>query len=222
MHRELRYVYFAYNHAVKADKVGCTKYPEKRIVKFQGYKNYMILESGEWTPEEARDKEDSHKLLRGFPVGERYDNQIKRGQISASLPRTKKQLAASKENWKNMHTEEAIIRSVNIKKERGTNFSWKPESTIKARETRLKKGFKANTSGLHTKEAIEKSAQTRSRPIVQFSSDGTLIRNWTSGKEVYLVLGKQIHWNLKSGNKDLNGFIWKYADGSSSRKYKDE
>lgn len=58
-----------------------------------------------------------------------------------------------------------------------------------------------------------KSAIKRSLPILQFSKDGTFVKEWQSSREAGRQLG--IHGIcscLKGKRKSAGGFIWKYKE----------
>lgn len=53
-------------------------------------------------------------------------------------------------------------------------------------------------------------------PILQFSKDGTLIKEWPSISDAYRRLGiahSNIRACLKGRNKSAGGFVWTYAHG---------
>lgn len=59
----------------------------------------------------------------------------------------------------------------------------------------------------------KKSAIKLSIPIIQFSKDGTLIKEWPSAKEAYSHLGispSHICACLKGRSKSAGGFVWRY------------
>ena len=62
----------------------------------------------------------------------------------------------------------------------------------------------------------KKSAIKHSIPILQFSKDGTLIKEWPSASEAWRQLGidcTSICNCLKGRYKSAGGFVWRYAHG---------
>ena len=58
--------------------------------------------------------------------------------------------------------------------------------------------------------------EKQSKPIFQFSKDGTLIKEWLSAKEAERQLGishSHICNCLKGRKKSARGYIWRYAHG---------
>ena len=72
------------------------------------------------------------------------------------------------------------------------------------------------TRSLHWKihrENMAKGGQSTSIPILQFSKDGTFIKEWPSAKEAYRQLGisqSHICHCLKGRRKSAGGFVWRY------------
>ena len=61
------------------------------------------------------------------------------------------------------------------------------------------------------------NGKKRSKPILQFSKDGTLIKEWPSLSEAYRHLGiacQNICTCLKGRRKSAGGFVWRYASSS--------
>ena len=63
----------------------------------------------------------------------------------------------------------------------------------------------------------KKGAIKQSIPILQFSKDGTLIKEWPSAQEAYRQLGipqSHICHCIKGRYKSAGGFVWRYASSS--------
>ena len=67
------------------------------------------------------------------------------------------------------------------------------------------------------REMLKNNGKKRSIPILQFSKDGTLIKEWPSLSEAYRHLGisqSSICKCLKGRYKSAGGFVWRYATSS--------
>ena len=63
------------------------------------------------------------------------------------------------------------------------------------------------------KESLGKAiSEGRKKPILQFSLDGTLIKEWRSASDVPFAKQNAINNCLKGKSKTCAGFIWKYKD----------
>ena len=61
----------------------------------------------------------------------------------------------------------------------------------------------------------ERVADSRSKPILQYSKSGDFIRGWKSAREVERVLGianSHIIDCCKDKRKSAGGFVWKYKE----------
>jgi hypothetical protein len=73
---------------------------------------------------------------------------------------------------------------------------------------------KANKGKKQSPEAVAKAAESRWKPIKQYTKEGLRIKNWNSIKEASEALGigkVNISSNLRGIRKSAGGFIWKYA-----------
>ena len=69
-----------------------------------------------------------------------------------------------------------------------------------------------SVKGGKSQSGIEK----RSKPIIQFSKDGELVKEWPSVREAGRQLGvahQSICGCLKGQTKSAGGFVWRYAHG---------
>jgi len=60
---------------------------------------------------------------------------------------------------------------------------------------------------------IKNNAESIKKPILQFDSDGNLLKEWKSAKDVELELGlcrKNISANLRGKSKHAYGYVWKF------------
>ena len=76
------------------------------------------------------------------------------------------------------------------------------------------------TRSMHLKlhrEMYSNSRKKKSIPILQFTKDGELVKEWPSAQEAYRQLGiskGNICSCLKGRNKSAGGFVWRYARSS--------
>ena len=62
-------------------------------------------------------------------------------------------------------------------------------------------------------EAIMGIHNTRTKPIIQYTKEGEFIKEWTSGREAYIVLSippGNITKCCKGELKSAGGFVWSY------------
>ena len=72
---------------------------------------------------------------------------------------------------------------------------------------------KAGKIGGGSEAAKEALKEKLSIPILQLTKDGTLIKEWQSGREAERILGirqSSICWCCKGKSKTAGGFIWRY------------
>lgn len=76
--------------------------------------------------------------------------------------------------------------------------------------------FRQNQIGKkHSEEHKNKAAKGKYKPILQYSLDGTFIKEWDSGKSASISLNlntSNITFALKKITKTCGGFIWKYKN----------
>ena len=75
------------------------------------------------------------------------------------------------------------------------------------------------TKSMHMKlhkEMCSNGGKKLSIPILQFSKDGELVKEWTSAHEAERQLGiacSSINACLRYGSKSAGGFVWRHAHG---------
>jgi hypothetical protein len=72
---------------------------------------------------------------------------------------------------------------------------------------------KKNSTYRHSKEIMDKIAQTHSKPIEQYTPEGTLLNTFPSAMEAMRQTGVKndnINQNLRGKSKSAGGFVWKY------------
>ena len=58
------------------------------------------------------------------------------------------------------------------------------------------------------------SGKKRSIPILQFTKDGTFVKEWPSLREAFRQLGIHNIWDcLKGRRESAGGYVWRYAHG---------
>jgi hypothetical protein len=168
-------------------KVGCSKRVEARV-KEQGYNGYEVLETVEDRVEASKKEiEWQEKLGYGRDILFTYEQTLRAG-VFARKPEAKAKLLATRkvsEVYK-----EGRLRGIEKRKE-----------TIK--------------SSLKFKEAANTNAQRKMKPILQYSLDGTLIKEWESAKyasEFFNISRQTIAMCARGLAKTSVGFIWKYKN----------
>lgn len=70
-----------------------------------------------------------------------------------------------------------------------------------------------NTSGRQAKDTVEKRVVKNRKPILQYTTDGVLVREWKSGREAgihFKISGGDIVNCCKGILKSVGGFVWRY------------
>jgi len=93
----------------------------------------------------------------------------------------------------------------------GYIWIWKDELHLLNSKLELYSKHRDKTGKKISKQdIIDKRAQGRSKPVLQFTINGDFIKKWNSSTEVYKILGIYIVPHLRRRAKTAGGFIWEY------------
>ena len=105
--------------------------------------------------------------------------------------------------------EECIISELNIRERYWQDhYNVLSESGLNCKLTKTD-----DKSGKQSKDCIRKRIKKINKPVLQYSLQGTFLKEWSSIKEAATVLGVSggdIPGCCKGKSKSANGFIWKY------------
>ena len=189
-------VYYAYGHPTKQNKIGCTfRSVRMRAILEQGYAKFSVLESGEWTPEQAEDKETAWKIVRGLYNSENENEDSYLRML----------------NMTNRRTPEAI-------KKRESNEEYKKVRAEKAKKsiklTQTEEAWNKRRQTKYFSEFRQKLSDLKSVAIHQYTLGGIYIKTWKSLTEVQNNLNipvSQLCSTLKGRFKSTGGYMWRYA-----------
>jgi group I intron endonuclease len=107
--------------------------------------------------------------------------------------------------------EECNIEELNVRERHWQDYYKVLEEGLNLRLTGTE-----DASGRQAKDTIEKRAVKNRKPVLQYTTDGVLVREWKSGREATYILkipGGGITNCCKGKLKSAGGFIWKYKTG---------
>jgi group I intron endonuclease len=107
--------------------------------------------------------------------------------------------------------EECTIEQLNVRERHWQDFYNVLEEGLNLRLTGTE-----DVSGKQSKETIAKRVVKTRKPVLQYTTDGVLVREWKSGREAGIsskISGGDIVNCCKGKLKSAGGFIWKYKTG---------
>jgi hypothetical protein len=112
--------------------------------------------------------------------------------------------------------EECNIEELNIRERHWQDYYEVLETGLNLRLTGT-----GNISGRQAKDTIEKRAAKKRKSVAQYTVEGTLVREWSSGNEASKFLnisGGDISMCCKGKLKSSGGFIWIHKVGETQAK----